>query len=139
MKVLPEHLVFILIAIGLAVFFGYEGYLSNSSLAKSEELFETLRVSFIVGSFFIVPLLIASACCFKVHPKNLPWLSLILLCIGAIVQWNLFNNFLYIFIWPANVFLAIKIAVNCFSLMGHSPALTSNAISEEKNTPNNEN
>jgi hypothetical protein len=108
-------MLFVLTALGLMFFFGYEGYQSNFTLAKSKEPAEVLRVAFTTGSFFIVPLLVGTLCSFWIAPEKLPWLLLVLLCLGAKIQSDLSQNFLYILIWPANVGLSCFIAIRCIA------------------------
>ena len=107
--------IFALIAVCLISFFGYDGYIGNSSLSKSSALWDVLLVGALTGSFFIVPLLIGLIFSCKSNPNDLPLAQLFVLCLGATIQSALCGNFLYILIWPTNIVLSWWVGARCYA------------------------
>ena len=109
-----SKIIYVLILCILILAFSYEGYNSNSSPNTVKTLLEVMLIIAFSSWLFLLPLTYGLVIVFLFlndETMAVVWWPIILLCCGAVLQYKLSNNVMYLLIWPANVLLSIRLCL----------------------------
>jgi hypothetical protein len=102
----------------LAAVFCYLGLASNGSLLGKSPTYLTYAGAIAMSSgYFIIPLLIASSCSPFISVSKLPWLRVLLVCVGAWADYTIGNSFAALLIFPYNIAATWSVAIGCLPVL----------------------